>query len=1140
MGTGRVVSVVLAGAIASSVLWSVGAHVCAEETDGHIDVLVLRHPYGHDTRKSCAWMDEQLKSEWETKGFRVCEWHLMKGLLPPGEFRKFNVVVLAMLERAGNQWSTHGYFHDVYRKNLAVLKDWVKEGGGLFVIQDTVGSGGVLLQAHNRFLEDFDMKLGELQVRDEARIYALDEASPYSWTRYIENHPITEGAEIVFYPAYIMRWTHSYSTLPLRPRSEAWKVLVEGAESAGGFAITGKKYLEDFRKHTDDRKLFAVRDWGEGRVAVCGVNFIHLLGSPFYSGKHHVGEAHHGGIAGVALRAGDGEKPSHWEMIVTNTFRWLAAKSRQQGWGSYDPEKGPVAEPPTQPKLSRVIDWDDLEMPPSWRHCLFIDEIDGKRYWDQVPHPWLQPPIKHYKVLIGARTAYSDGRGGVSAYKEAAKRAGYDIVVFTETFEHIGKSEWEALVADCRLNTDAQFACVPGLDMPAFSGLRRLLIGQEQYPPDYYLTEDKQAMSPDHCMMFTFGFGQHTVVIAKPGTSPVVPELLKHFQGIAVYTYRDGKLMDNGFDAYQWQAAMGSHPFPFVVHEVYSPDEVRLAAETGYQQTVPMDSVGNAASYLRSGMAQFFTCPVQYYLSEGPVLRDWVMFNRDAGRPEDNRDRYRLALGVESDAPMKEATLYDGFSPARRWCPGKGEAGLARTLDGVHDQQHAYFVVAEDEQGRRLISPVMSTLTRNYHRRCSDRQNWLGAIDNYTGMEMRPFWLKFPTKNYSEGFWKHRQGVPGTMLCALLEFPFSGNFYEVTIGKVSQKYEWAWDWKHVACDAKPGYPTRPSENFRADLSMVRYENAKVEDMHFHILSAQIEALRALDPEIATPLYPELGEAGVGDLFYYRDPESGKFEKGALKPRSRRKNKERKPERGEEREWVDLPAGGFGGGVIALTDNLRVWKGRVGFRADKAPDSIPQGKVWEARYLLVGKRKVPERPLDITGQVEDILRYMGFAGKAPYRLELAQGKLVGIAYEVLLEAADYGVAGTVRGDNPYYDLPLSIAGLNDNWTQVLWLEDTGELLWFTGYENQGRAVLPTKADGDVGFYAGNAVICSDPDLYASIASWGEDRVRVEVHNPTGKRIEARVRTPDAVTGYQRLDESCRVEAGQSLLLEAKSP
>ena len=102
----------------------------------------------------------------------------------------------------------------------------------------------------------------------------------------------------------------------------------------------------------------------------------------------------------------------------------------------------------------------------------------------------------------------------------------------------------------------------------------------------------------------------------------------------------------------------GSNPIPIAVHEVSSPEEVAQAAQTGFQQIMPADTVLHAADYFRCGLSHFFDCPPRYFISEGPIIDTWTIFNKDLGKPEEQRNRYRIALGAHSDVPLKEVVLY--------------------------------------------------------------------------------------------------------------------------------------------------------------------------------------------------------------------------------------------------------------------------------------------------------------------------------------------------------------------------------------------------------------------------------------------------------------------------------------------------
>jgi hypothetical protein len=202
----------------------------------------------------------------------------------------------------------------------------------------------------------------------------------------------------------------------------------------------------------------------------------------------------------------------------------------------------------------------------------------------------------------------------------------------------------------------------------------------------------------------------------------------KHYTGIAVATYDTrGKQIDDGFAAYQWSAASDSQPIPIAVHEVTKPADMKHAVR-GYQQILPAPTLPKAIRYFRFAFAHVFDAPERYFISEGPILDGWSMFNKDIGKDEYNRKHFRMGIGVRSEdgeTPIAQVQLFDGFDQVRNWKPNQPE--FRSMVDGSHNKQHLFTLLARDAKGRRVLSPVLRTVSNNYRMRCGDRQNWLGT-----------------------------------------------------------------------------------------------------------------------------------------------------------------------------------------------------------------------------------------------------------------------------------------------------------------------------------------------------------------------------------------------------------------------------
>ncbi len=188
----------------------------------------------------------------------------------------------------------------------------------------------------------------------------------------------------------------------------------------------------------------------------------------------------------MVLSGGDGTTPSDDGKLLVNLYRWLAEPGVQAGGTGVPPP------PPITFNFQRVLDWDTLTMPSTWRHRAIPQKIDRQMYYDELPDPTITGELHYYKALIGLHSAYSDGRGSVAEYAAAPEKAGYSLIAFTETFEKLGGPDrWEALRHDCVKHTSDSFVCLPGIDIADPEGGRYLIFGQPNYPSKAWLSEDR-------------------------------------------------------------------------------------------------------------------------------------------------------------------------------------------------------------------------------------------------------------------------------------------------------------------------------------------------------------------------------------------------------------------------------------------------------------------------------------------------------------------------------------------------------------------------------------------------------------------------------------------------------------------------
>lgn len=1013
-----------------------------------------------------------------------------------------------------------------WETTLPNLRRYVAGGGGLLVGGFFPEAGEALCAAYERMLAPWGAGFRAAEVLDPPHIAKIAGSGSrvqdkifYCWTDAVAKHPATAGVRRIYYPVCNMRWDDCYTTTPLVLRDRAWQPLVTAMPGAG-VAKANKGYEWETPSFDDRNVIAAARSAGKGRVALLGICGYHTFFRP-YTKEESLGENHHGRIDGIALQAGDGTTPSDLGRLLQNLSGWLAAPARAAGFGTG--ALPPPAAPPTfttQP----VINWDTLKMPPTWRHRPIPVTLNSRTYYDELPDPTIQGDLHYYKALIGARSSYSDGKGSVAQFAAAARKAGYSLLAFTERFEALGgPARWERLRRDCLKECSPTFVCLPGIDIADPEGGRYLIIGQPNYPAPTWLSKDGKYLIANNVM--SLGFTTHLSAIARPQGSPHQYRLFKHYQGIAVATYRGEKLVDDGYEAYTWSLNSGSNPIPLAVHEVLSPADVPVAAKTGFQQIMPADTVERAGDYFRCALSHFFDCPQRYFISEGPVIDTWAIFNKDAGKPEENRNRYRIALGAHSDAPLREVALYADGALCRRWTPNA--TSFQEHVDGYHGWQHHWHLVVTDAAGRRAISPHLRTVPARYFVRCADRQNWLGPVGlYYTGTTLGWLDLHLPVKGMKDGD-STFPGVRGSNLAPMLEFPLASNQVCVEDLLLSQRYLNAEKFDEIAYDAAPMRVTVPSRLYDGK---VRLTNVTPRAGGPNVVLVEVDLRLKIPAERLADAAPtNSAGAGVWPWFTgaqgkYRVRAGDAWQTGDITGATR----------------LDLRPGDVVGDVMALSDNLRLDGGRVGIRAPQE-QALPAGASFSARFLLIGRsfagwKQPADPPFDVAAHAGELVQAAGLDPAAPYPLKLTRGTLVATCYTASVRAADHGAAGEIRGTPLPCRLPLAIEGLNPRWTAGVWRSDRPADFadQFGFVEGVGMASL--DADHDARFFAGNLVQANDDRVFLNIEQWTQESIVVEANNPTDAALTVTLRTPTEIAGLKPLQKTITIPAGTSVRVE----
>jgi len=1086
--------------------------------DGKPINLLVISTKGDRVRKG---IDPEYEKQLKASGYNL---HVLThgDMLTLDYLKQFAVVVVANLPYAGEEYTVYGYLHRFVEPNLKIIREYAALGGGVVVMPAISEFGEAYGWTYDEFFEPWRAGLLIQQLKDGKSRKNQPGPGAYGVGSVRPGHLISDTlkGKKVLYPMNVMRWDHSYSCTPVIT-DKSWDVLAAADDAHTHVALDNSSVGEPL---TEQNTLYAVRRAGKGMIAVSAVHSYYTLTMISWK-EANIGENGTGVIDWTVMRGEKEGRPSVYGELIDRTFRAFAANSARHGIGAWQGIDKPEPEP--LPESPATIDWETQEAPPTWQHRVIPSKGWPRRY-DELLDPSVAGEMKYWKMLIGPRTAYSSGSGTVEQYKHAAVEAGYSAITFCETSEDMTKQDWDALLEDCEENTDENFVCLPGLEIESYEGQRYLVLGAERFPSPHWLTPDGKRLAA--VRMLSLGWFGHVSVVHRPEGGALNHKTFKHYTGIAVATYdTNGKQVDDGFAAYQWSAASDSQPIPIAVHEVMKPADVSKAVN-GYQQILPAPSLAKGIRYFRFGFSHGFDAPERYFISEGPILDGWSMFNKDIGKDEFNRKHLRMGVGVRSEdgeTPVTQIKLYDGFDLVRNWRNDAPE--FRATVDGSHNKQHLFTLLASDAEGRRVLSPVLRTVCNNYRGRCGDRQNWLGTQIVYTG------WRSNGLPRYRLELAGNNEGIIDDRTPTILDFPFYGNHVQIQEADLGNFFAFG-NMSQVAGDAKGMLPLKPKETVGGKMRYTYFTPLKTKDFAVMLIEAEVTLRK--DAELIKPKNGKVNPlftvaAGGNNLLILPDqkpeqlsqivvPKKRGFQKGA-----------------EQNALIPLPAGCYAGGIVPLSDGLHVDGRRIGVLA--APGARPAGTRWAASYLLLRPKRFhwktnrscgrPEEVVD--ERAEQALTEMGFRGKTPYELKLKQGKLDKTAYFAHLTAEHGAVAGRCvneSGRPMLMYVPFLITGLDNDSEMVLWRSDSEVLDAFAAFEGEGYVSF--DADKTVDFYAGNAAIC-DPNLTVSMVIWDADTAWFRVHNPTDAEIKSPFATPAAVRGFKPIKTTVTVPAGGSV-------
>lgn len=1060
-------------------------------------------------------IDAQYKKELESQGFEV-QAASLTDVLTADYLKQFGVIILHSFPREGFAYGAHGQDAVPFADNITLLHQYLSQGGSIIFMPSLYDYGNAQSVVYNEFLEPYGAQQITQQLREKDTPQSNPKDGNYEVGLIVQGSPITKGLSTFLYPTNVLRFDDVYSTTPF-DLDKNWQVLAKGSPASGTAKAISNGLVGE--RISENRDVFAIRSVGKGMLAVSGIHCYYTTTRPFSTEKGR-GENATGVINGAVMHGEKDGRPSDYGKLLANTYRFFAQHAATQGIGV-----GAALPYPTQPEPKVVdarTDWTTQTTPPTWQHRIWRTlTTDNYPVYDSVPDPMAQGKIHHFKLLVGPRTATGGGSGTVAEYKAEAVKAGYAAVLFVQDFNSMNEKAWDAFVKECAKNSDANFVCLPGYEINDDYGGQFLVLGANSFPDATWLSQDGRRLRQVNKLRF--GNPAAVTVISRPGGSEIHPKMHKFYHAIAVATYDEkGTLVDQGYNTWQWQAASDSNPIPVSVHELTSPSQVANAAISGYQQILPAPNIKEGIAYFCAATDLYFETPLRHYLSEGPIITDWSIFNKDLGSPKWNRLQYRMSIGLESDQPLKEVKLYDRFDIVGRWLPNANT--FATTYDGPHDAQHIFFIEATDAKGNHVLSPPIRTTTNNYRLRCGDRQNWLGSrMTVYTGVSFPnvPNY-RMPIKGTREGVNVQNDITGSGTIAPILDFPFYSNQYQVNEIEFKTKYHNA-KRQELSFDSKPMYSVRPTDWVDGRVRTLNAWPQKQKDFAAALITTDIQLKRAAEPDRNSVLWPEVATA-LRDNKLLIIPGKEPVDISS---------------KGRSREVIDLPVGTYVRGYINLTPGLKFSGGNIGFLAPDADTFVvPRDTKWHAEFLMLkGGRFSWKRGKDwaVDPYAQRAQNEMGFSGKTPYQFNMTQGSLTKLAYFADFTAENGGIAGTVTNPDSHsllFEIPLRIAGLHERTTIALWRSDSDQLIYCAQWD--GNGYIPLNADKTVDFYAGN-IVQTDAALFVRPVMWNKTQAWFEVNNPTDHAITAHFQTAPAIKGFLPVEKQITLEAGTSMVI-----
>ncbi|MGB9607210.1 MAG: hypothetical protein ACPL7E_01600, partial [bacterium] len=922
-------------------------------------------------------------------------------------------------------------------------------------------------------------------------VLAIDYGRKFAFakTENISPHPITEGVKTIWYPT---GWMYNMATVPIEADPN-WTILVRGSETSQ--SVVGFPDDPEAKKVPtipSAPPFIACRNFGKGRIVAFSSHPTFWIEVPYHRLWGY----------GFVYKNGDALK------LLENALHWLAEPSLKEGkFGGYTPSPAPPAVPveaPTQP----------APQSPSWQRNIF-------------------------KGLIGAHTYYSDGYGSVAQFCESARRAGYQFIVFTEDFQQMDEGKWQALVKDCERESKNGFLAIPGIEFVDSLGARYIAFDLQFFPRPEWIgdNENRTRRYISNMPGFYFGENWRPLAILAPHLNPHPasrPWFQKFYGAFSVFTYDNRGLIDDSLQWYLERMGNQYNSVPIAVHRIFSPEEVPQALN-GVQTFAWAENLKDIPSSFKH---HWYANPQMTFISSGPLLKEWWIENSN----DEKSSRFSLHIYITSNFQLKEVCIYDGKYLWRRFFP-KGKE-FRKVINGWHDQQRFFVLVAKDVKGGVLVSPTLWTSSVRHNLvMCTDMQNSMEGVSLYD-----------PKTNKLVG-----GGV--TPFNSVTGWDGIGLGIAVPWEELSPP-GFDWGMSNVYIGASPFLSTVEGEEggiaqvdihfanpYLAIQDMIYYTrllwgswpapmrlcNGYVRIYHFTPRIYGYDSL-IFDSSLKTKQEITFKQGVSPNLGWLNISFSGGYNRWALLD-----------ERGEVEKSGDiknigeltvkkggalvfLPGVAGGVAIFPLGKDLIYRDGRLGWKMEgrlPANTSLRES-------LLVLRLPIDKDAVESAREFGEAYGLMG--GKGKYILRLKQGDRKFGLFPLRLKAEKNGVVFDFTDNGIPAGLPIIVEGLNDNWDTVIWKKGERSPRVIGVREGKCYFQLSQEQPDDGTFYLGHLVVCNDPEVVLQMKEINDKGIRLEVHNPTDKLKKIVIQKAKGLAWCPDFKKTLQVPPGQSSQVE----